>query len=91
MLAQCRSTVSAKGFGSLQDRYRLFPITVCPKRIPPMLANDRRSAFTMSPSMGNKGRRKRGSDLRSRICCLFRTSNKGSQPHFRFGEEPGKH
>ena len=91
MLIRCRSTVSAKGFGSLQDRYRLFPIAVCPKRIPPMLANVRRSVFTMSPSMGNKGRRKRVSDLRSRICCLFRTSNKGNQPLYQFGDEPAKH
>ena len=55
----------------LHDRYQSFPIAVCPKRNPPMLANDRRIAFTTSPSIGNTGKGKRVSDLRDRFCCLF--------------------
>ena len=44
--------------------------------------------------VGLIGTRKDVAALTSRIllpvCCLFRTSNIGSQPLYRFGEEPGK-
>ena len=58
-----------------------------------VLANDRRSAFTMSLSQVTEGEKGRGGfqePIRLPVCCLFSMSSMGSQPRYRFGEEPGK-
>ena len=93
VLAHCRSTGTAKGFDlstTATGHSRLLSVPSRILRCWPMIVESHSRCLRAWGTRG-KGKERVGfqEQVRLPVCCLFSTPDMGSQPLYRFGEEPG--